>query len=212
VIPVDQPRTVEITRRERVYTGNIWGIERDEFQLGEQRLVRDFLNHMGAVAVVALDAQNQVLVITQYRHAVGQQMVELPAGLLDQPGEDAQAAAARELLEETGFAAAKWHCLVDICTTPGSSSEALRVFLAQEVREVGINHDGRDGEELEIETHWVPLPAAVDAILAGQWQNPTVVAGVLALAAQDNRGLRPADADWPLRSFEIASGRVFSRD
>lgn len=212
MIPADRPRAVELLNRQRAYTGSIWGIERDEFLLGDQLLVRDFLNHMGAVAVVAVDDGGRILVITQYRHAVGHQMVELPAGLLDVPDEDYQRAAARELLEETGFAADNWTCLVDICTSPGSTSEALRIFLATGLREVGIDHAGRDGEELEIETFWVPMATAIEEILAGRWQNPTVVTGVLAYAASAGRKLRDADADWPLRADEIATGRVFHRN
>lgn len=211
MIPQDQPRIVEITGRERVYTGAIWAIDRDEFQLGEQRLVRDFMSHMGAVGVLAVDDAGRLLVITQYRHAVGLQMVEIPAGLLDLPGEDPQSAAARELLEEAGYAADNWSALVDICTSPGSTSEGLRIFLATGLHAVGRDDAALDGEETEIQIHWVPLADAVDQILAGHWQNPTVVAGVLAYAARGDRELRAANAEWPLRAHELATGRIFTR-
>lgn len=209
MIPQDTPLSVPVRDRERTYTGNIWAVDKDTFELAGQTLVRDYITHMGAVAVVAVNERGELLVITQYRHAVGHRMVELPAGLLDLPGEPPAVAAARELLEETGYTAKRWEVLVDLCTTPGSSSEALRIFVARDLAAAPHDVAALDGEEREIELHWVPLASAVSAVLAGKWQNPTAVAGVLALAAAGPT--RPADAPWPLRELEEATGRVFRR-
>ena len=207
--PEDTPEGVPVSHRERVYTGNIWAVDKDTFELEGQTLVRDYICHMGAVAVVAVNERDEILVITQYRHAVGHRMVELPAGLLDIAGEPPAAAAARELLEETGYRASDWAVLVDLCTTPGSSSEALRIFVARGVEFAAHDVAALDGEERGIERHWVALADAVEAVLGGKWQNPTAVAGVLALAA--GGATRPADAPWPLRDVEEATGRVFRR-
>ena len=95
---------------------------------------RQVVQHPGAVAVVALDEAGQVLLIRQYRHPVGRLLWEVPAGLRDVAGEPLHATAARELLEETGYAAADWRVLADFYSSPGISTERIRVFLARELR------------------------------------------------------------------------------
>lgn len=209
-VPVDRPAPARIVQRDRVYTGKVWAIDRDLIEYNEGTLVRDFLKHMGAVAVVAVDEQERVLCITQYRHATGQVLVEIPAGLLDVAGEEYQAAAARELLEESGYKAEHWQVLVDFFTTPGSSSEAIRIFVAKGLSAVEVDRSWMDDEERDIEVHWVPLADAVAAILDGFWQSPTAVSGVLAYAAGRGSNLRPADAAWPARDFLVATDRVFT--
>ena len=92
---------------------------------------RTVVSHPGAVAVVALDEANQVLMIRQYRHPVGYQLWEIPAGLRDIDGEPLLATAQRELREETGYQAREWHVLIDNFTSPGFSTERVRIFLAR---------------------------------------------------------------------------------
>ena len=210
--PEDRPRAVKVRSSETVYEGAIWALKVDEFDLGDETLRRDYIQHPGAVAVLAVNAAEEILVITQYRHPVGQELVEIPAGLLDVPGEDPLAAAKRELLEETGFSAASWHCLVDVCTSPGANSEGLRIFLAKDLTEVGRDLTGVTGEELHLVTNWVPAAEAAKLVLAGLWQNPTAVSGVLAYSVAGAGELRPADAPWPLRESELSTGRVFKAD
>ena len=139
-------------------------------------------------------------------------MVEIPAGLLDDVYEDPAAAAARELLEESGYVAEHYEVLIDICTTPGSSSETLRIYLAQGLSRREWNADELHAEEREISVEWVPLNDAVTAILAGQWQSPTAVSGILAYAARGERTLRDPSAAWPLRDHTVATNRVFRQD
>lgn len=166
---------------------------------------RQFLTHPGAVAIVAWDEEaDEIAVLTQYRHPVGMELVEIPAGLLDVDGEEWVVAAARELAEEAELAAASWHVLVDMVTTPGACEESLRVYLAR-----GLTRTDRpegfvlEGEEAQMQFSFVPRAELVDAILAGRCQSPTLVAGVLALETARLSGrlpsLRAADAEWPIR-------------
>jgi ADP-ribose pyrophosphatase len=168
-------------------------------------LQREYLRHPGAVGIIALDAAGRVALVRQYRHPVRHRLLEPPAGLLDVDGEAYVLAAQRELAEEVGLAADTWHVLVDVFTTPGIIAESLRVYLARDLHPAEAP-DGfvKEGEEAEMELSWAPLPDVVDAVLAGDLHNPTMVSGVLAtwvahLKGDDFAGLRPADAPWPAR-------------
>lgn len=204
----DEPREVELTSSEIGYVGAVWQVKVDEFKFGDGILKRDYLFHSGAVAVLVVDEQERCLVLTQYRHPVGQQMVEIPAGLLDHPGESPLAGAKRELLEETGYVAHDWSCLVDICTSPGCSSEALRIYLAKKPEFVGRTEIPTDNEEAEIQCHWVAISQAVDSVLNGHWQNPAIVAGVLGYAACQGKSQRPPDSPWPHRDWLKTQSKV----
>lgn len=193
-------RTAEETGR--AFAGKVWDVARESFRMheGEEPLVREFIRHPGAVAIVALDDQDRVRMIRQYRHPVGQELWEVPAGLLDVAGEPMLAAAQRELAEEADLVADQWDVLVDFYTTPGSSSERIRVFLARGLSEVPEDqrHE-RTGEEAGMPLAWVPVDEAVEAVLSGRLRNPATAIGLLALrvhAAQGFTGLRPADAPW----------------
>jgi ADP-ribose pyrophosphatase len=151
-------------------------------------VTRDYLRHVGVVAVVALNDRGEVLLIEQYRHPVGRRMWELPAGLTDVPGEALVEAARRELAEEADLRAERWHALIDLHTTPGCSDEAMRVFLALELSPVpdGERHQRTD-EEAELVYRWVDLDEAVGEALSGKITNGPCVAGLLAAArARDN--------------------------
>lgn len=169
---------------------------------------RDVVVHPGAVAVLALrgeGTEREVLLVNQYRHPVGRRLEELPAGLLDVEHEPALAAAQRELAEEAGYAAATWHVLVDLLTSPGMTDEAVRVYLAQDL--VPCTRDVQGHEELEMTVRWVPLASAVQAALDGELENGICVTAVLAAAHLTAAGvsrLRPADAPW--RSRPSAAG------
>ena len=164
---------------------------------------REFVRHPGAVAVVALDEHERVLLLSQYRHPVRRELWEPPAGLLDVVGEDPRGAAARELAEEADLTAGRWDVLVDYFTSPGSSDEAIRVFLARDVAPVAEGEEyARQDEERDMVAHWVPLDEAVTLVLSGALHNPSAVVGILAAAAARAAGwatLRPADVRWPER-------------
>ncbi|HEX3900840.1 MAG TPA: NUDIX hydrolase [Mycobacteriales bacterium] len=161
---------------------------------------RDVVVHPGAVGIVAMNDREEILLLRQYRHPVGRYLWEPPAGLLDVAGEDPLIAAKRELHEEAHLEAADWAVLIDAFTTPGGCDEAVRIYLARQVREsTQARYEGQD-EEADMRTRWVPLPEAVDAVLTGQLHNPLAVMGVLATAAfaeSSYAGMRPAGAPWP---------------
>jgi 8-oxo-dGDP phosphatase len=187
-----------------VYKGRIMGLRVDEVRMpGGGTATREVVEHVGAVGVVALDSEDRVVLIRQYRHPAREWLIELPAGLLDVPGEPAIRTAARELLEEAGLRAERWHTLVDLRPSPGLSEEALRVYLARDLAEVSEEdrHVGAE-EETDLGVHWMPLDTAVAAIFTGAVENSTAVAGLLAAAYARDRDwapLRPADAPWPAR-------------
>ncbi|MBP3044196.1 NUDIX hydrolase [Arthrobacter jiangjiafuii] len=185
------------------YTGRVWDVVSEKFQLTDdgEPLVRDYIRHPGAVAILALNDDGQVLLINQYRHPVRMTLWEIPAGLLDIDGEDFQVGAARELAEEADIQATEWNVLTDLFLSPGSSREALRIYLARGITEVPeADRHERTHEEAEISTMWVDLDDAVEAALQGRLHSPSAVAGILAAAAARPSGfanLRPADAPWP---------------
>ncbi|WP_125616736.1 NUDIX domain-containing protein [Specibacter cremeus] len=199
----DVPRPLPLHASATVYRGRIWDVVSDTFSLapGGEPLTRDYIAHPGAVAVVALNDRDQVLLLDQYRHPVQMQLWEVPAGLLDVEGEDFVAGAARELAEEADLVAADWNVLCDFFTSPGSSSEAIRIYLARGLSAVPeAQRHVRTDEEAEMSHRWVDLDDAVAAVLAGRLHNPSAVVGLLALSAARAGGysaLRDAHAPWP---------------
>ncbi|QHK18749.1 NUDIX domain-containing protein [Pseudarthrobacter psychrotolerans] len=198
----DAPSPRRLLSTEKVYEGRIWDVVSDSFQLSEagESLTRDYIDHPGAVAVLPMNDAGEVLLIRQYRHPVGMDLWEIPAGLLDVEGEDFVVGAARELAEEADLAAGEWNVLADFFNSPGSSSEAIRIYLARGLTEVPHHerHERTD-EEAEIEFHWIPLDDAVASVLEGRLHNPSAVVGILAAAAAKAdgfAGLRPADSPW----------------
>lgn len=175
-----------VTESELVFTGKVWDIRRDTVSFGggatAHEIVREYVDHPGAVAVLARDADDRVLLINQYRHPIGAREWELPAGLLDVPGEPPLDAARRELAEEVDLAAADWSELITFHTSPGGSNEKLHVFSAS-----GLNSTptfDRTEEEAEIVQRWVPLHEVVEAVLAGRLRNSILIVAVLAAHAR----------------------------
>ena len=158
---------------------------------------RSVVTHPGAVAVLALDDAQRVLMLRQYRHPVGRQLWEIPAGLRDSDGESPLQTAQRELLEETGYRARDWHTLVDYFTSPGFTTERMRIFLARGLERAQGHGYEPEGEEKYIVTDWIELAEAVRLVLAGKLHNSAAIAGILAGYAagiQGFSGLRPATA------------------
>jgi len=185
-----------------LHHGRIWDIVAEKVDLGEAgQVTRELMDHPGAVTVVALDESDRVLMIRQYRHPVQMELWELPAGLLDVPGEDPLEAARRELMEEADLRAQQWDLLAEWFNSPGGSNEALRCYLARGISEVPEQErHQRSEEELNMPTRWVPLEQARDAVLAGRVHNPGAVIGILAAVASRADGwssLRPVDTPWP---------------
>lgn len=192
-----------------VHVGKIMAVRADKVEMpGGRVAVREVVEHAGAVAVAALDADDRLMMLHQYRHAVRRRLWELPAGLLDKDGEDPLETARRELAEEAGLAAAEWSVLLDVVPSPGFSDESVRVYLARGISEVGRPEMG-DDEEADLVTRWMSLPVAVRMVLAGTLVNGVSAAAVLAVHAwrAGAAPLRAPDAPWPDRPSRFATRR-----
>ncbi|MBB2976112.1 ADP-ribose pyrophosphatase [Microbacterium endophyticum] len=183
----DENVTPDIVASELVYEGRVWDVRSEKFRYNGAELERQFVDHPGAAAVVALDDENRVLLIQQYRHPIRTRDWEIPAGLLDVEGEPPMEAAKRELAEEVDVVAREWEPLVSVFTTPGGNDEVIHVFLARGLSATEETFD-RDEEEADIRTEWVPLDEAVSAVLAGRMRNGILSVGVLAASERLRRG------------------------
>jgi 8-oxo-dGDP phosphatase len=185
--------TVDRTTR---YQGPIFGVYSDQVTMAEGKTVtRDVVENLGAIGVVALDEVGRVALIRQYRHAVGQRLWELPAGLRDVEGESLVHGAARELAEEADLNADRWDLLIDLHTSPGFSNETIRLFLARSLTPVPSDQRFERTDE-EAELAWIDLDEAVAMIFRGEITNAAAVGGLLAAARARDEGwatLRPAD-------------------
>ncbi|MGQ0481739.1 MAG: NUDIX domain-containing protein [Pseudonocardia sp.] len=190
-----------------IYRGRVLALRSDRVEMPGGRLaVREVVEHLGAVAVAALDADDRLAVIDQYRHPVGRRLCELPAGLLDVKGEDPALTAARELAEEAGLAAAEWSVLLDVVPSPGFCDESVRVYLAGGLTGVDRPKPG-DDEEADLRIGWLPLAEAVHAVLAGEIVNAVTAAAVLAVYAV-RAGVaapRPVHTPWVDRPSALAN-------
>jgi NTP pyrophosphohydrolases including oxidative damage repair enzymes len=203
----DTPEEWKVRATETPFKGNKTSVRTDDVVMPDGSVVRrDYQVHPGSVAVLALDADDRVLVLRQYRHPVRQKLWEIPAGLLDIPGENPLHAAQRELYEEAHVKAENWRVLTDVYTTPGGCDEAIRIFLARELSEAQGERFEVEDEEADMELARVPLDELVGGVLAGDLHNNCLVVGVLSLvAARQGAGLdalREAGAPWPARPFE----------
>jgi len=180
-----------VVRSQPLAEGTVVTVRRDVVQMPDREEVgREVVEHPGAVGILAMDEAGQVLLIRQYRHPVGRQLWEIPAGLRDVAGEPPLATAQRELLEEAGYVAADWQVLADFFTSPGITSERLRVYLARGLtsvpdaeRQYVPNH-----EEAHLTIEWAPLDVVVSRILAGNLHNGVMMIGVLAAFAASRDG------------------------
>lgn len=193
----DYPERWEVVGSEERFRGRIIEVRSDRVRMpgpngSEEVAIRDVIGHPGSVGVLALDEADRVLLIRQYRHAPGYMLWEAPAGLRDVEGEPIWKTAERELLEEAGYRAARWHTLVDTFTSPGMSDERKRIFLARDLTEVPPEEFDfeREHEEADMPVAWVPLDEAVAKVLAGDIHNPTAVVGILAAHAARAGGFR----------------------
>ena len=175
-------------------------VRSDKVRMPDNQIAeREVVLHPGAVGVLALDDTDRILLIRQYRHPVGRLLWEIPAGLRDVAGEDPWVTAQRELLEEAGYRARDWRVLADYYSSPGFSTERIRVYLARDLELVPaaerdfVPHD----EEAFLLTSWLPLEAAVAKVFAGELHNGVAALGILAGYAARPGGfarLRPADS------------------
>ncbi|HWE91045.1 MAG TPA: NUDIX hydrolase [Pseudonocardiaceae bacterium] len=212
----EQRHRFQVVSSVELYRGRVVALRADEVLMpGGTVARREVVEHYGAVAVVALDDAAEtpetgprVMLIHQYRHPLGRRLWELPAGLLDVPGEPPAATAARELAEEAGLAARQWDVLVDVAASPGFTDEVVRVFLARGLSAIGREVPDGD-EETDLVARWFDFAEAVRMVLAGEIVNAATVAGILAAEAVRSgvaAVTRSADAPWPDRPSRFAAG------
>lgn len=192
-----------------LFDAPIIAVRKDELAMpNEQVAYRDVVEHMGAVAVAAVNDAGEIAMVHQYRHAVKRRLWELPAGLLDVKDESELAGAQRELVEEAGLKAAQWSLLADIVTSPGFCEETARVYLAQDLTEVERPEAFGD-EEADMDFAWIKLDAAVAKVLAGEINNSIAVTGIFAAwqVLNGHGQARDVTAPFDLRPTSIATRR-----
>lgn len=160
-----------------VYKGRIISLRLDSVVLENgNTALREVVEHPGAVGIVALKDNGDIVMVKQYRKAADQVLLELPAGKLE-PGEDPADCAARELTEETGYIAGDLRYLVSFYTSPGFSNEVMHMFLATGLRE---GENDPDDDEM-VETVEISPDRAMDMILEGEIKDGKTIAGILLL-------------------------------
>lgn len=204
----DIPQEWQVTATETPFKGNKTSVRTDHVVMPDGSVAkRDYQVHPGSVAVLALDDDQCVVVLRQYRHPVRMKLWEIPAGLLDVPGENPLSAAQRELYEEAHVKADDWRVLTDVYPTPGGCDEAVRIFLARRLSPADGDRFEVSEEESDMELARVRLSELVSGVLCGRLHNTCLAVGVLSLhAALTGAGggldaLRAADAPWPARPF-----------
>jgi ADP-ribose pyrophosphatase len=171
----------EVLRRSRVLEFRIDTVEAPD----GHRSTRDIAGHPGGVGMVAIDADGNVLLVRQWRHAVGRALLEIPAGTLDRHPdgsvEEHLGAAKRELEEETGYRAGSWRHLAGFYTAPGFTSELMHVYLAEDLSPA---HEGRLGpdEDERLELERLPLGEAVAMAERGEFADAKSIVGLLLAA------------------------------
>ena len=219
--PVPDPGGAEERLRERVvgsrtvHKGHYLDVRVDDIVTPDgRRSTRDIVGHPGAVAIVALDPEDRVLMVRQFRLAAGRTLLEIPAGTLNRADdgslEDPDRAARRELEEETGFRAGSWQHLGAFWTAPGFATELMHLYLAGELAPAGP--EGRIGpdEDERLELERVPWRDAVAMAEAGEIADAKSLVGLLRLARireASGQAAGPAGAEAEPGAGEIATAR-----
>ncbi|RJX19794.1 MAG: NUDIX hydrolase [Ammonifex sp.] len=160
---------------EHVFRGKILNVRVDTVLLPDGRTgTREVVEYTGAVAVLALTEDQEVIMVRQYRHPVGRELTELPAGKIEE-GEDPESSARRELLEEVGCEAQSWRLLGRFYSTPGFTSEEMHLYLAQKL----TFRDQAPDEDEFVEVVRVPFAEAVHMALKGQICDAKSICGLL---------------------------------
>lgn len=179
----DEAESWPVRRTEQLHSDSwVVGLRRDEVvQPDGGTTSRLVLEHPGAVIVLAIDDEERVFCLRQYRHPAGCRFVELPAGVLDTgPSEAAIDAARRELREEAQLEATHWTPLLTVYSSPGISAERMQIFVAQGIAPADRGSFRLEHEEADMETGWVPFDDLLEAVLDDRVQDAPLVLAVLA--------------------------------
>jgi ADP-ribose pyrophosphatase len=168
-------KTAQILSSTTVYEGPVFGVRRDEvIEPSGVRTIREVITHPGSVVVLPVLRDGKILLIRQYRHATRQYLWELVAGRMD-PGETPKAAAARELIEETGYRAKRLRVFLDVFPTPGFLEERMYILLAE-----GLTAGKAQPEEDEkIVSHAYNRKQLEEMIRTGKLRDAKSIAGIL---------------------------------
>jgi len=153
----------------------------------EEAFRRLVVEDPGAVVVLAVDDDERVVVLHQYRHPVQMRLVELPAGKLDQDGEEPLPAAKRELHEEVGLQARDWRHLMTTYASPGITAETHAIYLARGLQDVDRDFDLHH-EEADMSVDRVPVDDLLEAVLDGRVADAPLATAVLAYDVLRRRG------------------------
>ncbi len=158
----------------RIFDGRVISLRLDEVEMASGRRVTfEIVEHRGAVAIVPLTPDSHVLLVRQFRRAVGAELLELPAGTLER-GETPEACARRELAEEVGQRAGRWEHLASFFAAPGVLSEEMHVFLARDLSPVAVE---REEEDLRVEP--IPLGEGRHRVATGEIRDAKTIIGIL---------------------------------
>lgn len=146
------------------------------------------VEHPGAAVAMAIDDDDRVFCLRQYRHPAQMRFLEFPAGVCDGDGEDPLDVAVRELREEAELAAERWTHLISVWATPGISAEQHHLYLAEGLSAASRGDFALHHEEADMETLWVPFSDLLDGVLAGRIADGPVALAVLNLAVRRQRG------------------------
>jgi len=166
--------SAKVNSKDTLYEGRVFKLLRENVTLDNGVTVDlDIIRHPGASAMIPMSGNDNVILIKQYRHAIGDFIWEIPAGTLD-PNETPLECAKRELIEETGFSANTWQKLGEITPVPGYSNELIHIFLANDL--VPAEQDLDKDEVLDV--HEVPLGKAVEMIHEGAIRDSKTISGL----------------------------------
>lgn len=172
-----EPRAPHVLKSERAFEGDLVKVRIDTVESAAGTSRREVIEHPGAVLLIALDGEDNVFMVRQYRHPTGRVLLELPAGTIDE-GEDAETCAVRELREETGQRPRSIRNLGGFFLAPGYSTEYIHLFLATDLEEAPLD----TGDEEDLRSLRIPFDEALRRIDSGEIQDAKSIAALLFFA------------------------------
>lgn len=170
-----------LIERNEIFAGRVIQVSVDQVELPNgKRIPLEIVRHPGGAAVVAIDADDRICLLRQFRHAAGGYVYELPAGKLE-PGEPPEATARRELVEEASVSAAEWRSLGAYFSSPGCFTEVIHLYLA-----TGLTQEAGNPEDDEVfQVEWWPLSRAVENAISGEFTDAKTIIGILRAASRE---------------------------